>query len=107
VYATSFKVLDAPRGTLEEVVADTATSTVAGHGGTVAQPAPATAHESEHFNGRAVSWVGVGITIAGFVVGWPAFVPHPTWWLLWVAIGIVALGGIILIGAKTFSEDWY
>jgi hypothetical protein len=92
---------------LEEVVADAATSTVEGHGATVTQPALATAHASEHFSGRAVSWVGVTITIIGFVIGGVAFVPHPTWWLFWVAVGVTAVGGIVLLAAKTFTEDWY
>jgi hypothetical protein len=92
---------------LEEDVADAATSTVEGRGATVAEPALATVHASEHFSGRAVSWVGVSITVVGFVIGGVAFVPHPTWWLFWVAVAVAAVGGIVLLAAKTFSEDWY
>jgi hypothetical protein len=91
----------------EEVVADAATSTVEGHGATVVQPVLGTAHASEHFSGRPVSWVGVTITVIGFVIGGVAFVPHPIWWLFWVAAGVAAIGGIVLLAAKTFNEDWY
>jgi len=96
-------------------VAEAATSTVEGHGATVAQPAVATAHALEHFSGRAISWVGVSITCLGFLIGAFAFIPigvassgsYPLWWLFWVSAGIAALGSIVLIGAKTFSQDWY
>lgn len=73
----------------------------------MAQPVLGTVHEGEHFGGRAVSWVGVAITVVGFVIGGVAFVPHPTWWLFWVAAGVAAVGGIVLLAAKTFTEDWY
>jgi hypothetical protein len=78
---------------------------VEGHGGTVA-PAAA-AHADEHFSGRPISWVGVVITCVGFLVGAIAFVPHLTWWLMWVGAGIAALGLLVMLFAKTFSEDWY
>jgi hypothetical protein len=82
-------------------------TTVKGTGGTVARPAVVAGHESEHFNGRPISWVGVVITCLGFIVGAAAFFPHLTWWLFWVGVGVTAVGGIVLLSAKTFSEDWY
>jgi hypothetical protein len=94
--------------TLEEHVADpAATSTVEGPGGTAAQPVAAAVHADEHFNGKPVSWVGVAITCIGFVIGGVAFFPHLTWWLMWVGAGVAALGVIVLLFAKTFSQDWY
>jgi hypothetical protein len=84
-----------------------ATRTVEGTGGTAAQPVSAAAHADEHFNGRGISWVGVAITCVGFVVGGVAMVPHPTWWLFWVGTGVAVVGLLVLLFAKTFSEDWY
>jgi len=83
-----------------------ATSTVEGPGGTAAR-AVSTAHESEHFSGRKISWIGVAIVSIGFVVGGAGFIPHMIWWLFWTGVGIVVVGGLILLSAKTFSEDWY
>jgi hypothetical protein len=89
-------------------VADHAvTSTVEGPGGTAVRPVAAAAHADEHYNGKTISWVGVAITCIGFVVGGVAFFPRLTWWLMWVGAGVAVLGLIILLFAKTFSEDWY
>ena len=74
---------------------------------TTAQPGVAAPHAGEHFNGRKISWVGVVITCVGFIIGGVAFIPHPIWWLFWVAAAVSAVGVIILLAAKTFSEDWY
>jgi hypothetical protein len=74
---------------------------------TTAQPAVVAAHAGDHFNGRKISWVGVVVTCVGFIIGGVAFVPHPVWWLFWVAVAVSVVGVIILVGAKTFSEDWY
>lgn len=83
------------------------TSTVEGPGGTAARPAAAAGHESDHFTGRPISWIGVVITCLGFIVGGVAFFPHPIWWLFWVGVGIAVVGCLILAFAKTFVDDWY
>jgi hypothetical protein len=85
-----------------------ATGTVEGPGAAAAHPvAAAAAHESEHFSGRAISWVGVVITCVGFIIGGVAFFPHPTWWAFWTGAGVAIVGLLILAFAKTFNEDWY
>lgn len=83
------------------------TGTVEGPGGTAAQPVAGAAHDSEHFSGRKISWIGTVIVCVGFIVGGVAFIPHPTWWLFWLGAGIVIVGSLILASAKTMSEDWY
>jgi hypothetical protein len=74
---------------------------------TTVQPAVAVAHAGEHFNGRAISWVGVAITCVGFIGGGASFFPHVHWLLFWVGVAVAVVGGIVLLSAKTFSEDWY
>ncbi len=61
-------------------------------------------HEAHH--GSPASWVAVSIIIVGFVVGGIAMVPHPRWWLIWVAAGIVVIGGIMAATAHIL-DDWY
>jgi hypothetical protein len=80
---------------------------VKGPGGTAARPTAAAAHDDEHFSGKPISWIGVLITCIGFVIGGVAFVPHPTWWLVWIGGGVAVVGLIVMLFAKTFSEDWY
>lgn len=50
--------------------------------------------QSSH-GGHLKSWVAVITMWIGFVVGGIAMVTGPTWWLFWVGVGIVAIGGII------------
>jgi hypothetical protein len=83
-------------------------STVKGHGAAVVQPATSANHEHEHFSGRRISWIGVIVTCVGFVVGGISFFLAPVaWWLFWTGAGVAVVGLIILLSAKTFSEDWY
>jgi protein-S-isoprenylcysteine O-methyltransferase Ste14 len=89
------------------VAENAAARIVGGTGGTVAQPASGT-HELEHFSGRRISWIGVIVTCVGFIVGGVSFFLHPVaWWLFWTGAGVAVVGLIILLSAKTFSEDWY
>jgi len=74
-------------------------------GGTVAEGAAQPGHY-EAFHGRPVSWVAVSIIMVGFVVGGLALIFGPTWWLFWVAIGVVVVGGLIALSTNIF-EDWY
>ena len=60
----------------------------------------------EPFHGRPVSWVAVSIIMVGFVVGGLALIFGPTWWLFWVGIGVVVVGGLIALSTDIF-EDWY
>jgi hypothetical protein len=85
-------------------VAEQATGTVQGTGtaGTVAHTA-----EEAHHHGRPISWVGVAIVTVGFVIGGIAMVPRPTWWAFWLGAGIAVVGLLIMLFAKTFSDDWY
>jgi hypothetical protein len=68
------------------------------------QLGPEQTHDA--FHGRRSSWVAVAIIIIGFIVGGAAMIPHPTWWLIWVGVGIVAVGAIIATFTRIF-DDWY
>ena len=71
--------------------------------------APATAATTgthEEFHGRPVSWVAVGIIIAGFIIGGAALVAGPTWWLFWAGVGVAGVGGILAMATGVFN-DWY
>lgn len=72
-----------------------------------ASPAHGGEQHLEHTNGRAISWVGVLIAIVGSIIGGAAFIPHPVWWLFWVAVGVFFAGILVLAGAKTVHKDWY
>lgn len=62
------------------------------------------------FHGRTVSWVAVGIMVAGFIVGGLALLVGgtggPVWWLFWAGVGITGLGLLISLATNMF-EDWY
>ena len=89
-------------------MAEQATGTVDTGGSTAAAVGAAhTAEHEEHNPGRPISWVSISIIIVGFVVGGVAFVPHPTWWLVYVGGAIAIVGCIMTAFAKTFSQDWY
>lgn len=76
---------------------------VAAHG-TASHTGP---HPSYH--GRAVSWVAVGLMVAGFLIGGLSllFGHHgPTWWLFWVGCGVTVVGLLTSLVTNMF-EDWY
>ena len=81
---------------------------VAGHSAEGGQLSPVTeggaAPESHH--GRPVSWVAVGIIMAAFLVGGFGLVLGPTWWLFWLGVGIVVVGGIMALSSRIL-DDWY
>jgi hypothetical protein len=54
--------------------------------------------------GRASSWLAVIVIWIGFGVGGAALVPHPKWWLFWIGLGIVAVGGIIAAAVHIFDD---
>jgi hypothetical protein len=58
------------------------------------------------FHGRRVSWVEVGIMLAGFVVGGVGLIAGPTWWLVWAGGAAVVVGGILAMATGIFN-DWY
>jgi hypothetical protein len=60
----------------------------------------------ESFHGRPVSWVSIGIIIAGFIIGGVGLVAGPTWWLVWAGGAVVAVGGILSL-ATGVVNDWY
>ena len=68
---------------------------------------PGLPHGDEHNSGRAISWVCVAIVVVGFVIGGVAFIPHPTWWAIWVGAGVAAVGFIALAFTNAVNEDWY
>lgn len=65
------------------------------------------AQHLEHNPGRPISWIGVVIAIIGTIIGGAGFIPHMTWWLFWAGAAVTVLGLFVLVGAKTFSKDWY
>jgi hypothetical protein len=58
------------------------------------------------YHGRTVSWVAVSLIMIGFLVGGLALIFGPTWWLFWVSVGVVAVGGLLALATNIF-EDWY
>jgi hypothetical protein len=61
------------------------------------------------YHGRTVSWVAVGIMVAGFIAGGLALLVStggPVWWLFWVGVGITGVGLLISLATNMF-EDWY
>jgi len=64
----------------------------------------APAHPGEH--GRATSWATTTIVFVGFLISGIALPIGPTWWLFWVGVGIVVIGGLFGAATKIF-DDWY
>jgi hypothetical protein len=58
------------------------------------------------FHGRAISWVSVSIIMFGFLVGGIGLIAGPTWWLFWIGVGLVTVGGLMALATDIF-EDWY
>jgi hypothetical protein len=86
-----------------------APGTMAGTGNTGAhgldaQIGPSYVHEEYH--GRPASWVAVSIIVVGFVIGGIALPIGPTWWLFWLGVGIVVVGGIFAASVHIL-DDWY
>jgi hypothetical protein len=57
-------------------------------------------------HGRPVSWVAVSTMMAGFLVGGFGLILGPIWWLFWVGVGMVAVGGLLAMATNIF-DDWY
>ena len=62
--------------------------------------------EYEPFHGRPVSWVAVSIIMLGFLVGGLSLVFGTIWWLFWIGVGLVVIGGLLAASTNIF-EDWY
>jgi hypothetical protein len=54
--------------------------------------------------GRPSSWLAVIIMWIGFGVGGASLVPEPKWWLFWIGVGIVAVGGIVALAVHIFDD---
>ena len=82
------------------------------HGGSTEITARGSAAATEpypSYHGRTVSWVAVGIMMAGFLIGGLALVfgSHgPIWWLFWVGAAVTVVGLLTSVATNTF-EDWY
>lgn len=59
--------------------------------------------EGGRYRGRPVSWVAVVIILAGFTLGGIALILGQ-WWLFWVAVGIVVVGGILAVAIDIFAD---
>src|SRR4029077_20308983 len=57
-------------------------------------------------HGRPVSWVAVSTIMAAFLVGGFGLVLGPIWWLVWVGVGMGAVGGPVALATNIFN-DWY
>ena len=68
--------------------------------------APGTPGNYEPYHGRTVSWVAVGIIVAGFLAGGLALVFGPLWWLFWCGAAVAVIGGLLALSTDIF-EDWY
>jgi hypothetical protein len=42
--------------------------------------------------------------VAGFAVGGLGLVVGPTWWVFWLGIAIVAVGGVLALAMGIFSD---
>lgn len=89
-------------------MAEQATGIVGGTGGPEVRAVtrPGVEH-GEHHSGKPISWAAVTIITIGFIVGGVGMVPHPVWWLFWTGVGIVIIGCVTTLFARTFNEDWY
>ncbi|MDN3355554.1 HGxxPAAW family protein [Actinomadura sp. DC4] len=54
--------------------------------------------------GRASSWLAVIVIWIGFGVGGASLVPGPKWWMFWVGVGIVVVGGVIGAAVHIFDD---
>lgn len=59
--------------------------------------------EGGRYRGRPVSWVAVIIILAGFTLGGIALIVG-RWWLFWVAVGVVVVGGILAVAIDIFAD---
>jgi hypothetical protein len=87
-------------------VAEQASGTVAGTGGSSAALLPGYGHP-EHNPGRPISWVGTSVVIVGFIIGGIAFVPTPHWLFFWIGAAVAIFGCLILLFSKAMHTDWY
>jgi hypothetical protein len=94
--------------------AATAQHETAGHGGStrhgdVEQRSPASLGPFPSYHGRRVSWIAIGIVVAGFLCGGLALIfgSHgPTWFVFWIGVALAAVGILAMIATNTFN-DWY
>lgn len=61
------------------------------------------AHQGSH-GGSAKSWLAVTIILLGFTVGGVALTIGPSWFLVWVGVGICAVGGLLALIFDIFSD---
>jgi hypothetical protein len=89
-------------------VAEQATGTIGGIGGSEVPAVALPGTEHAHHSGRPISWIAVAVITIGFVVGGVAMFLDPIlWWLFWTGAAIAVIGCITMLSAKTFAEDWY
>jgi hypothetical protein len=61
------------------------------------------AHQGSH-GGSAKSWLAVTVILIGFTVGGVALTIGPDWFIFWVGVGIVAIGGLLALAFDIFSD---
>ncbi|ADG87500.1 hypothetical protein TBS_24850 [Thermobispora bispora] len=57
-----------------------------------------------HSAGRAKSWLAITIILIGFLLGGVALTMGPNWTLVWVGVGICAVGGVLALVFDVFSD---
>ncbi|MBX6382141.1 MAG: hypothetical protein IRZ07_04070 [Microbispora sp.] len=60
-------------------------------------------HQGSHA-GSAKSWLAVIIILIGFAFGGVALTLGPNWLLVWIGVGICAVGGLIALAVDIFSD---
>jgi hypothetical protein len=86
--------------------AGTGTVSSAQSGAELSPDTPGTPGNYEPYHGRPVSWVAVGIIVAGFLAGGLALVFGPTWWLFWTGAAVAVIGTLVAMSTDIF-DDWY
>ncbi|GII91056.1 HGxxPAAW family protein [Sinosporangium siamense] len=61
------------------------------------------AHQGSHA-GRASSWISVVLILIGFTLGGVALTIGPNWTMIWVGVGLMALGGVLALAFDIFSD---
>jgi hypothetical protein len=54
--------------------------------------------------GRLSSWIAVGVMLVGFTAGGLGLVFGPAWWVFWLGVAIVAVGGVQALVVGIFAD---
>ncbi|MEU4835298.1 HGxxPAAW family protein [Streptosporangium sp. NPDC023615] len=54
--------------------------------------------------GRASSWLAVTVVLLGFAIAGIALCLGPNWPVLWMGVGVCAMGGVLTLVFNVFSD---